>query len=185
MTKNFLRLMMVSCLSFTLLAAGMLLMTVKHRSLALRQPRNGGTVDAVISPSALKIRFQAAAKTALEIDKQLPMLVKVSGMGALEKWNQNIDSDFVERRFSQQMMVHLKDMAELMRARRQLGGFAKLQEFEFRSTLSKSDYILSLEVTLSSLNRANHNRASSEMMKQTLASYNHERLMLDRKMLGL
>lgn len=160
-------------------------MTVNTRSLTLRQPRNGGTVEAIISPEAVKVRFQAAAKTALEIDKQIPVLVKVSEMGTLQKWSQNIDSDFVERRFSQQMMVHLKDMAELMRARRQMGGFEKLQEFEFRSTLSKSDYILSLEVTLASLIRANHNRYSSEMMKKTLASYNQERLMLDQKMLNL
>lgn len=183
--KSLLSFMMMGFIGVFLLGAQMLCIRAYERHLSLRQPIKGPSVQHFTSDETLKIILQAAHRTAAELDKQLPFVLKVTSMGPLQKWSENIDSDYVERKFSQEVMMHMKDMTNLFRSRRELGGFKKLQEFAFQSTLSKSDYLLSLQVTLSSLIRANHNRLSSELMKETLASYNQERILFDKKMINL
>lgn len=142
---------------------------------------NVGSVQPLSKPFQLKKSMLSAKKSAERLDQQAQELMKVSYLNGWSRWRANIDIDSMEEQYSRDVVSHLKAMTKLMKFRREAGGLKKLQEFDFQNMVRKSDYLMGLSATKSSLQSLGSKSQDKNYLQAVLDNYNHERMIFDAK----
>lgn len=138
-----------------------------------------------IPTNLIQDKMSAAKNWADRMDAQTFQILQASSVGPLQRWIQGSSLSYMEKQLSRDAIEHLRTMADVMRTRRELGGFKKLREFDFYNMLRKSDYLLSLEMTRKSLKDLSKDKTLGSKFRETLSLYNQERLMFDQSYLEI
>ncbi|WII73716.1 hypothetical protein QJS83_07485 [Bdellovibrio sp. 22V] len=183
--RLFLRTMAFGFVAFAILAAELSLVGVQRQALIMRQPTSGVSVYKMPKRQMLEMNMRSAKRWAERLDAQSLHILSVSSMSGFDRWRRGVDIDSMKTQYSQDMIAHLKAMTSILKIRREKGGFAKLQEFDFQNMIRKSDYLLSLSVTKSCIEHLSNEGDSTELVREVLASYNQERMQFDHKMISI
>lgn len=138
-----------------------------------------------IPTNLIQDKISAAKSWADRMDAQTFEILQASSVSPLQRWMQGSSLSYLEKQLSRDTVEHLRTMADVMRTRRELGGFKKLREFDFYNMLRKSDYLLSLEMTRKSLKDLSQDKAMAAKFRETLSLYNQERIMFDQSYLEI
>ncbi|ASD63281.1 hypothetical protein [Bdellovibrio bacteriovorus] len=184
--KLYSRTLAIFFVGLTLLAGELSLASLQRKSLTVRQPTKGAAVHGLASKQKLLLGLNKAKTSAEGLDLQIGRYLEISSMGAFQRWQKNIDFDAVKDEYSQRVLNHLQAMTELMKLRRSSHGqFKKLYEFDFQNLIRKSDYVLSVNTTRTTLEHSSEDPAFAAQAERTLADYNEERMRYDSKMIAL
>lgn len=179
--RLFLRVAALGFVGFAVLAAELSLFGLQSKNLTVRQPRNGAPVQVVTKHQVLHQKMESAKRWAERLDVLSLHILSVSSLSTFERWRHNVDLTALKNQYSRDLLAHMESMAAVLKMRREAGGFKKLREFDFQTTIRKSDYILALPLTQECLERLLHDSGLSENTKKVVALYNQERVLYDHK----
>jgi hypothetical protein len=131
-----------------IVVVGLSLFAFKGKNPTVRQPQIGAPVHPVTKKFLLQKNIAQAKQTAERMDDSMRALIEASSMSFAQRWVKSVDLPKMENQFSQDLKNHVQAMTEIMKTRREYGSLKKLREFDFQNLLRKSDYLLSLDISI-------------------------------------
>lgn len=157
----------------------------RHQNLNMRQRKTVAVVKNNVTSSYVELKIQITEDKAEILDQTSKKLMQFVDLNPLQRWAIRKEEENLQNQFAMGLTEHIVQMTELFRMHRISKSFQRLEEFEFRNLLVKSDYLLGIYFSKQSLEIAGKNKIFAQKISTALTNYNSERIGIDQKILQI